>query len=364
MNVSEFLTSRSTPALEHIAAGLDQAYLDNVRDTFGGWGINPLMVDIIIWTGIAVCFTAGIGILLNEYVFKRRPSLPGGTVVDAAEIAALLHLALDQRSKIEFSFSRDDQAARALHCGFEDIRNETLILDAGGFATAHQGWLGRPVTCYFHIFPRTKSKQPRFYTFESEVSGVVKRRDGDIQVAITMPQRLSLQQKRIHLRMEPPMDCLLGLAMWPEPLADNGSPQLAIKKFGKPMFVYHEGKTRQIRVINLSAGGMRVEISSEAKRMSKLQFEMGERYLVLFKLRDPESNTADKLWCMTRVQNRYEDFETRSLELGLHFKEIGIPTDEVEPQIVWKKIGSGGIQDLGNWIQRRHLELFREKGIV
>ena len=91
---------------------------------------------------------------------------------------------------------------------------------------------------------------------------------------------------------------------------------------------------------------------------------MGERYLVLLKLLNPEDQTTDKLWCMSRVQNRFEDFETRTLELGLRFLAVGTPTDDEEPWMNWDKVGADGIQGLGNWIQRRHLELFRSKGIA
>jgi hypothetical protein len=43
---------------------------------------------------------------------------------------------------------------------------------------------------------------------------------------------------------------------------------------------------------------------------------------------------------------------------------VGTPTDDEDPWMNWDKVGADGIQGLGNWIQRRHLELFRSKGIV
>ena len=364
MHASVFLTSRSSPALEHVSAGIDHAFLDNVRGTFGGWGLTPALVDIILWTVASACLAAGVGIIVNHLFFKRRPFVPSGQVTAPEDILRLLHTALDQRSKVEFNFSHDDQIARPLHCAMEDIRAESLVLDAGGFATVHQGWLGRRAVCYFRIVPRTGNRNPTFYSFDTEVSGVVKKRDGSTLLSLALPTRINQQQKRVHLRMEPPVECLLGLALWPEPMTKDGRAEDHVKQFGKPLLVYSEHRKQEIRIANMSAGGMRVDVPGEAKRAAKREFDVGERYLVLLKLLNPEDQTTDKLWCMARVQNRFEDFETRTLELGLKFLAVGTPTDDEDPWMNWDKVGADGIQGLGNWIQHRHLELFRSKGIV
>ena len=38
-------------------------------------------------------------------------------------------------------------------------------------------------------------------------------------------------------------------------------------------------------------------------------------------------------------------------------------SDDDDPVISWRKVRAQGIDSLGNWIQRRHLDLFRSKGI-
>lgn len=363
MSVSGFLTNGSSPAPERLHAGIDRFFLDSVQGTFGGWGLTPQMLEIIVWTLASACAAAGLVILVNQLWFKPKRHVPSGAVEDPAQIDGLLLLALDQRSKVEFSFSRDDQAARPLHCSIEEVGEQAMVLDAGGFATAHQGWLGRPVTCYFRVQPRTGSGAPRFYNFESEVQGVVKRADESILISIALPTLLKLQQKRVHLRMEPPLQCLLGLAVWPESLDEKGRRECVIRRWGKPILVYHERETSQVHVVNVSAGGMRMDVPHAQLRALGRDFEVGERLVVLLKLLDPEKKTRQRLWCLSRVQNRFDDHQARTLELGLRFLAQGSPSGEEEPAVVWRKVGADGIDALGNWIQRRHLELYRSKGV-
>ncbi|WP_461209510.1 PilZ domain-containing protein [Desulfocurvus sp. DL9XJH121] len=361
MNVFASLTTTSSSALERVSAGIDRAFLDRIQGSFDDLGMTRQLLDIIGWTVVAAALAAGLVLLANHLLFKRKRRLPSNMVGDPHLVSQLLRTAQDQRSKVEFSFSRDDQAAPSLHCSIEDIKKQEMVLDAGGAATVHQGWLGRPVSCFFRLMSRTNPGQPQFYSFDSEITGVVKRTDGSALVSVALPSTLTMQQKRVHMRMAPPMRCLLGLALWPEPMGPGGVPEPEIKRWGKPLLVYHELETTQLSVANLSAGGMRIDLPRESVKDTEREFEVGERYVVLMKLLDPENKTKERIWCLARIQNRYEDQQTRTLELGLRFLAQGVPAPGETPTMTWRA-SAQGLDKLGNWIQRRHLEQFRSKG--
>lgn len=347
-----------------VLAAIDRSFLGSVKDTFGGLGFSPQGLEILIWTVAIASIAAGTIILLNHYVLRPEAKLPISTLVGLDEVVQLLQTALDQRNKVEFTFSREEQVSRPLHCAIESVQGDNLVLDAGDFVQAHQGWLGRPVLCYFRVSSRGGGGAAQFYALESDVAGVNKRSDGSTLITVPIPDRVKLQQKRIHLRLEPPMEYMLGVAVWPELLTEEGKRELRLKRWGKPVLARHAGATQMMRVANLSAGGMRIDLPRETIKETGYDFEVGQQYYILTELYDPDMKRKQRLWFIARVQNRYEDFMTKDLEVGLRFTEIGRIADPETMEIAWSKINKHGVDPLGNWIQRRHLELYRSRGVV
>lgn len=359
-----FPTTGSSPATEHILAGIDRYFLGNVKDSFGNLGLSSELLTMIGWTATLACLAGGIVLLINHYAFRRVAHLPSGTIIDPELVNELLQTACDQRHKVEFSFSRDEQISRPLHCSIETVGDGNVVLNAGDFIQAHQGWIARPVTCYFRVSSQGGGGTVQFYNFESEVAGITKRPDGSTLLTLPIPERVLLQQKRIHLRMEPPLEYMLGIALWPELHDQSGQRELRLKHWGKPTLVHHAAETGQMHVANISAGGLRIDVPRQTLKETELDFHLGQRFYILTELFDPDMKRKQRLWFIGRVQNRYEDFNTKNLEVGLKFLEIGEIADPETMEIAWSKVGGHGIDKLGNWIQRRHLELYRSKGIV
>lgn len=374
MNGFGFSVNRFFPASEgmtdtgfgdwSVLAAVDRSFLGSVKDTFGGLGFSPEGLEILIWTVAIASIAAGVVILLNHYVLRPEPKIPIGTLMGRDEVTQLLQSALDQRNKIEFTFSREEQVSRPLHCAIESIHGGNLILDAGDFIQAHKGWLGRPVLCYFRVSSRSAGGASQFYALESEVAGVNKRADGSTLITLPVPDRVKMQQKRIHLRLEPPMEYMLGVAVWPELMNEDGARELRLKRWGKPALARHAGATEMMRVANLSAGGMRIDLPRETLKETGYDFEIGQSYYILTELYDPDMKRKQRLWFVARVQNRFEDFMTKDLEVGLRFTEIGRIADPEAMEIAWDKVPNHGVDALGNWIQRRHLELYRTRGVA
>ncbi len=207
--------------------------------------------------------------------------------------------------------------------------------------------------------------QVTFYSMTTEIMGIKKLASGAGVLTVAFPEKVELSQKRMHLRLEPPSHLLLGMAIWPEQLTAAGAMERNIKQWGKPRLIYVTGETDNPFIIeNLSGGGIRVGVEREAVKDSGLDFEIGQTYILLLDLHEPEGQRKLRFWLMGRIQNRYEDFETRRLSFGMQFTQHGQRLTEPRNEMRWRPVPSdGGIDELGNWAVRRHLELYRRSGV-
>ncbi len=365
MNASNFLGAVSSPALETIRAAIDRAFLDKVQDRFSGIGLTP---EILLIVGVTLGTALGLGllVLLVNYFIRRscKGFLPTGVVANPVEIAQMFDLAMAQRSKVELSFSRAEGHAQTVYCSLEDIKSGHLVLEITAKVEAGPQWIGRPVTCHTRIAAPKDPAHSNFYTFDTDIAGLTKQADGSFIVRVPLPVILRLQQKRIHLRLEPPMEYMLGLALWPEQLDKDAKPVREFKKWGKPSMLYSSTRKDQLRLANVSAGGLRLDVSRPAVRETGLEFQPGERYIVLAEIFDPEKQGKKRLWSLVRVQNRYEDYETKRLEIGVKFIGEGVIGGENKDLMQWRKVSEDGIDAVGNWVIKRHLEQYRRHGVT
>ena len=103
----------------------------------------------------------------------------------------------------------------------------TTKIDAG------PQWIGRSVTCYMRLAAPKDPSHSNFYTFETQVAGLSRQADGSHILSVSLPDILRLQQKRTHLRLEPPVDYMLGLALWPEQAGFQGPARGPVQEVGQ-----------------------------------------------------------------------------------------------------------------------------------
>lgn len=357
---SDALPAAARPA----RCAVDRSFLQSIQEQFSV-SANPDSLNTALWTLAAALLLGGAGILVNQFVIRRRfRLLPSNWITRKSEIMAVFDQALTQRSKMEMSFVRRDQARQATSSVLTDVGPEYLSLDVSDFIEVHAGWIGRAFECFFRIQAGKATGQMNFYTFTSEVVGVKKLADGSTQLTLAVPDHVVLQQKRIHLRLEPPSQYVLGLALWPQQLDDKARPVADVKAWGRPPLVMIPGKTGgALRLLNLSGAGLRLEAAYEARKEAGLELEIGQYLNLLLTLHDPQTKTVLKHWLSARVQNRYEDYSSKMLEVGLRIVGVG-RREQGGSEIAWRKAPEDGLPDLENWVVRRHLELFREKGAV
>lgn len=121
-----------------------------------------------------------------------------------------------------------------------------------------------------------------------------------------------------------------------------------------------------VALLNLSGGGLRLLVPRATARSATargMNLDIGGRLTALLELYDPQHDRSLGFWLQCRIQNRFVAFETRDVELGLQVLAWGQARDNAPHMADWKPLSDEGeVEPLGNWVIRRHLELYRESG--
>lgn len=365
-SASPFSTLLSTLAPERFLCAIDRSFLGGVKDTFSGWGLAPgAMLTYIGYTLAAALVVFGLGLLLNHYAVKSRSAPPAHWIWRRPDLDRIFDQLMAQRAKVDLCFMNQGRRSACRACSLEDVRGEALDLELSSIKDANQTWIGRKVECLFRLANPKHPTQSTFYSMSSEIMGIKKLGSGAGVITVQFPEKVEISQKRMHLRLEPPTNLLLGMAIWPEQLAPSGAEERQIKNWGKPRLIYVTGETANpFHIENLSGGGIRVGVERDTIKDSGLDFEIGQTYILLLDLHEPEDQRKLRFWLMGRIQNRYEDFETRKLSFGMQFTRQGKRLTEPKNEIRWQRVPEAGIDDLGNWVVKRHLEMYRRSGVA
>jgi len=349
------------------AASYDPSFLKGVKGGFQSLGIEPKMVYYILLVLVAAGSLYLIVRLVEALRRRLRPeALPAYMIGTRERIAEILQQAMDQRSKFEMRFLPSEYTRPVAVCSLLEYDARRLQFELDTAATPGGGWEGRLCEFYFRV--KGDKKQYIYYRFTGTVTGLKTGRSGAHVMEIAFPETLELQQKRAHLRLEPPAQYLLGLAVWREP--DRELPP-QIKEWGRPQLrLKPDDHHPPLRLDDISAGGIRMTVTRDAMKDSRLDIGVGRRLYLMLDLYDPESSAKRRFLLLCRVQHVYEDFETRNMEYGLQFVSHGRlrkqGEEEEDPvlEVDWRPVDQDGVESLGSWIMKRHLELYRDKGII
>ncbi len=343
-------------------AAFDRGYLDKVKGGFNETGLTMEMLFYIVTVLVAVLalylFGRGLNVMLSRCGTR---GIPDNWIVKKPQIMELFHKALDSRSKFEMKFTPADFSRRATMCSLLEITSGSLVLELDMNVKATKRWLGRSVEIFFKL--QGSKKNLHFYHFNSEVSGIKRTPQGESILLLAFPDKLELQQKRSFLRLEPPSQYFLGCAVWLASSVRNAS---EVKSWPRPLLLNQPGKTgNKIMISDISAGGMRILIKRDVIRSLNLDITISNRLYAALDLYDPEIERKRRYWVLCNVQHLYEDYESKDTEYGLQFISWGRPKKEEDMvSLEWKLVENDGIEPLGSWVMKRHLEIYRDKGIA
>ncbi len=331
----------------------------NVRS----WEFNPASLALILATGSLILLSIACSMVYNRRLARKRPPRADFAIREPARIREILTMALEQRSRIELSFEPIDAPHRFAACSLEDFDSRGLTIELPDYLEPRPEWKGRSGYLFFGL--ETGQDKQTFYTFPTILSSIFRRKSGRLYCTTPFPDLLHMGQKRRHFRFEPPSHLVKKVVAWNAIYSQTGVPEQAVHKWPPPLFQVSDGKGGEVLLVNISACGIRLKVFQPARRKADFDPAKNRALFLFLEIRDPEKGQDMAFWFSGTLRNYYEDYTTRDLEIGLQFIALGEPDPDKAENLSWKKIDCDeGVTELENWIVKRHMELYREKGLT
>lgn len=341
----------------------DSDYLKAISRNVGHWEVNASAALLLLLVGCAVVGAVCLHLGLKKLRSIRNPDQPIFTLTDPDEILSILVKALDNRSNFELSLS--SRKTKPLVCTLTDVHYSCLALELPAYIAPSESWIGREVHIYFAI-PGDGSKRAHYF-FQTEILDLFQGEIENICILVDYPMNLQQKQKRSHLRLAPPTDQVASLTLWPAVTTRQATLETNVNRFGQPLLESRpqaESGTH-CRVVNISASGLRLKLSKEARRHSGINPETLSECIIALDLVGPDEGQHQKHILSCRTRNVHDDPVSRELHIGLQFSALGKTSAQWPSSLVWEDVDpEHGVEDIGNWVIKLHLKLYREKGII
>ncbi|MDR1946505.1 MAG: hypothetical protein LBQ51_04990 [Desulfovibrio sp.] len=340
--------------------------LTDIQHFFSLPPLDPEGIRIWLWTVGISCLLVLIVFIVKTAINFRTRRYPSGHIEDEKTIRNILSTAFDQRAVFEVQVrTAGGQRRPTLSCAPDHIGPSSVSLELNGLKSLSDKWIGRDLTVYFRF---KVNKETIFYTFTSTISGIRQQASGACYITLPFPRSLENKQKRAFLRITPPPSYLLGSALWHNESMPMPDRLHDISLWPPPCLIYLAGIAEQFKVVDLSAGGARLGVSSSVMSERRMQFNAIEQIIFMIDLLDPENDKRLRFWLHCRIQSVWVDHATRMTNLGLQCLAWARPREQAIPgepgSIEWLRSSlSSEVEPLGKWIMRRHIELFREHPI-
>jgi hypothetical protein len=243
------------------------------------------------------------------------------------------------------------------------INDNGLVVEGPDTLGATERFAGRETTAFFRILSRQANPtvQPQYYSYDTTIRRAFQGRAGYPVFELQLPKSLFISQRRMHMRMEPPYSHILGLSVWRAVHGTGGDFETDTVAWGAPEFHYQANRPGVPALIDLSGGGMRLGLPSDAVAWHRLR--PGKKLFVRLILLDPrDSDGRLDLAVAADIRHVVDDATGKRSELGLQFTAQS-RGEEGQTSIQWERVSDDGVHRLTNWVMRRHLELYRDKGV-
>ena len=320
---------------------------------------------LLILAGV-LCLIAVILIVIRGIRARRIRYRPHGSVTNPGEIHDILRLAMDQRRPFEVQVQTDRSGFRrpTLRTSPQKIGSSTITLELSGIKSLSSIWLDKAVAVYFRI--GVGNNEFIYYTFAGNISDIQTPSEDICHIVIPIPAQLDNRQKRAFLRMQPPAEFLLGAALWHDPNMPQPEKMHDLALWPRPLLLLLPGRLEQFRLLDLSAGGLRICIPRSIALSYHLEISTVETIIVMLDLLDPETDKRLRFWMQCRIQNTWEEQPSRDIHVGAQFRAWARPREghlppEIPSFLEWFRLSSSfEVEPVGNWVMRRHLEMYRD----
>lgn len=332
---------------------------------FHSWGnLDDAQKPLLITLGLVVIFSIiYVAYVLHQRKFAQKPEI---TVArDPDRITAILEQSVTERSTYEIQFAGEGRQRAHFTCSpVQFAQGKEIVLELPGFIHPSNEWVGRIIFCFFRTSSGVKSPKWAFYKFQSTIAGVRKADQLEF-ITVVAPQELERSQRRQHLRLDPPSEEIPAVNIWPETAGALGN--LEHPNAHPPLLTFVHGRPENpLRVVNISGGGLLLEIRPHTHRYLAENLAKGKRLFINLALRDEDKSTINEHVVLAQIRSVFWDQETGNLQIGLSFSahQATLPPDVKKGAKKWVTLNGQGVEAIEDWVFKKHLQMYREKGVV
>jgi hypothetical protein len=338
--------------------------LRDIRDSFLNRSFSLDEAAIWLIAVVAACVLLLLFFIVRGIRNRRIRYHPHGSITDPETIRMFLRQAFEQRRPFEVQIHKDVDTRRPnLRTTLEHLGPHNFTLEINGIESLSRQWIGRQVSIFFQV---NIDGDFIYYTFQTQIDSIYFPLKGVCHLTMSVPTLLENRQKRAFLRLKPPAEFFRGSALWHSTALPDDAHMYDLAFWPRPSLLDLPGRLEQFEVLNISAGGMRIRLPHAVVRAQNLHFTSVERVIVMLDLLDPEQNNKLlRYWLQCRIQSVWFEHPSRDLYAGLQFlawaKPREIPGGQSRSGMEWLRLPSSNeVEPIGNWIMRRHLEIYRD----
>jgi len=310
------------------------------------------IAEPLLWIALGAGVLAGVGWATNVWRMRAQRRAKILAITDPERIRAILQKAVLHRSRMDVRFSAGEEMRTSMPCAVAEISDTHLTLELPFGVHPSPTWTGRMITAYFHI--GAQQGPITYYFFRAPIATVHPSATDVPTMTVAFPQELELGQRRRHFRLDLPSADLRDLRLWTSQttLPLDADPN----HWPEPLLTFpHVG------LVDISAGGVRLSV--DARRLPRPQEGSSvslETVLLFLALASPEEVPVG-YFVEARLRNQFKDYATSRLLMGYEFQKFAAQPSQAGETLIWKAVNPEyGLEDLGNWIFRRHMTLYRQ----
>jgi hypothetical protein len=302
--------------------------------------------ELFMMALIIVCVAAVLFLAVAAWRARRVWRLKGQVWKD--EVLETMQRVMDQRGRMDmYPMQRAGNAnvpslsGRCVACSREGLQLEFEL------TKDQPDWPHTVVDIYFH---ENRGAEKIFYAFAASIRQMTVH-GGRLIVDVPLPLQLRKAQKRALFRVIPPPIRLATMIIWPldEEAEEQPEPTNA-KELGRPLCAYQTGRVDQITLLDLSAGGARLQLDAERCRQLRGSTPIpGDCFHLMLMFADGEGTPeARQFWFKGLCCHAH--FAGENPVVGLQFHAWSLTQRTSEP-IVWHEMDENGeVPPLSEWL--------------
>ncbi|WP_045214617.1 hypothetical protein [Desulfonatronovibrio magnus] len=276
----------------------------------------------------------------------------------AEKIRTFLNASMDQRSRFIIVLPKETTSVGDLGGYLVDFDDNNLKFELVNKNFSPK-WKGLTVTCYFRVVDMKGSRKEVFFNFESKILKFTSDISGQTSLLLSFPMNMTIGQRRKSMRIGMDIRLLLGFSIWEEDKFIKESSNSNQKCLYPPLITAKCINSGKVRVVNISAGGLRKEINAELIQELGINWKKNHPFIIWMVLLEPSTGKKQDLWLKARIKYKHEDPAEKDQSLGIEFVSYG--TINSSKKMIWNRVKNFNIDQIGNWTYQRYLEEFRQE---